>query len=390
MRINRKITAVSPSLTLEITALAKKMKQQGQDVLNFAAGEPDFDTPNYIKQAALQAIRSGFTKYTPASGSLELKQAIARKFARDNQLNYLPEQIIVSCGAKHALYNILQVLCQTGDEVIIFSPYWVSYPEMIRLAGARAKIIHTHAKDGFKPNIKDLALSITKRTKAIILNSPANPTGCVFSRAQLLQISQLASKKGLLVISDEIYEKIIFDNKRHFSYAGLNRNTYQHTIVVNGLSKAFSMTGWRIGYLASVQSNIISGINKLQSHSTSNPCSISQKAAACALAKSKTGQIRKMAKEFELKRDIMFQGLNQIPGFKPFNPQGAFYMFCNIAEFGLNSLKFSRRLLQEAKVAVVPGVAFGRDDYIRLSFATGAAQIKSGLARIKDWAAKQD
>ncbi|NQS99447.1 MAG: pyridoxal phosphate-dependent aminotransferase [Candidatus Omnitrophica bacterium] len=386
MKIAKRIQNVSPSLTLAITSQAKALQQQGESVINFAGGEPDFDTPEYIKKAAVAAIKAGFTKYTPATGYLELKQVIARKLAQDNLLNYTPAQIVVSCGAKHTIYNIIQALCEKDDEVIIFAPYWVSYPQMVELAGARLKVIETSAERGFKPDKKALASSITKKTKLLILNSPANPCGSVYSRQELKQIAQIATKHKLYVVCDEIYEKLIFDKKKHVSYASLSEQTFKQSIVVNGLSKAFAMTGWRIGYLACANERIVQAIAKLQSHSTSNPCSISQKAATAALKHVKKNQIRKIVKEFQSRRDCMVAGLEKIAGLVPVKPEGAFYVFCRIAETGLNSIDFSRRLLEEVKVAVIPGEAFGRDDYVRLSFATSKKQIEEGIRRIKKWA----
>lgn len=385
MKIAKRVKGISSSATLEITSLAKKMSQQGQEVVNFAAGEPDFDTPAYIKKAAISAIKDGFTKYTPATGILELKQAVCKKLAQDNNLHYSPSDIVISCGAKHTLYNVLQVLCERGDEVIIFSPYWVSYPEMVRLAQAKVKIITTRPEAGFKPDQKSLLSKITKKTKVLILNSPANPTGSVYSRDQLLEIAEVATKHKLYVISDEIYEKLIFDHKKHISYASLNKKTYQHSIVVNGVSKTFSMTGWRIGYLACANQRLVQVIGNLQSHSTSNPCSISQRAALAALTQSKDSQLRQIVKEFQSRRDCMFNGLIEISRLEPFKPEGAFYIFCGIAKLRLDSFSFSHRLLNEAKIAVIPGCTFGRDDYVRLSFATSLQQIQKGLHRLKDW-----
>jgi len=388
VRISRRVENVTASLTLEITSQAKRMSQQGERVVNFAAGEPDFDTPGYIKEAATKAIKEGFTKYTPSSGSLELKQAISKKLEKDNQLTFSPSQIVVSCGAKHALYNILQALCQAQDEVLIPSPYWVSYPEMTVLAQAKPRIIKTTRKNDFKLDKETLKRSITRRTKVLILNSPGNPTGCVYRRDELKELAEVVIQRNIYVISDEIYEKLLFDGERHISPASLNKEIYKRTIVVNGLSKSYAMTGWRIGYLASAEEKLIKAIGNLQSHSTSNPCSISQKAAFEALNKTKSSQMRKMVKEFQLRRDYMLQGLDSVAGLSYFKPKGAFYVFCNISKLGLDSLTFSRRLLKEVKVATVPGKAFGQDDYVRLSFATSGQQIQEGLRRIKGWVEK--
>lgn len=387
MQIARRVKNIKPSLTLEVTSLAKKMKAEGKSVIDFAAGEPDFDTPEYIKNAAIEAIRKGFTKYTPVTGFLKLKEAIAAKLEHDNALKYLPEQIVVSCGAKHALYNLLQVLCEEGDEVIFSSPYWVSYPEMVNLTSARSRIIETAAKNDFKLNKEDLKANISKKTKVFIINSPSNPTGLVYSREELAQLAETAMRYGLFVISDEIYEKLIFDGKKHVSFASLSKETYARTIIVNGVSKSYAMTGWRIGYMAGADARIIKAVSELQSHSTSNPCSISQMAALAAINNTENNQMRAMVEEFEKRRDCMLTGLKKIPRLSFVKPEGAFYVFCNVSQTGLNSTDFSQRLLQEAEVAAVAGEAFGRDDYIRLSFATNIAQIAEGTKRLKQWVA---
>lgn len=388
MKLAKRVERVTPSVTLEITSKAKKLKTQGESVVNFAAGEPDFDTPGYIKEAAIRAIENGFTKYTPVTGTLELKKAIAEKLKKDNQLVYSTEQIAVSSGAKHSLYNILQVLCEKGDEVLIASPYWVSYPAMVKLAGAKVRILKTCPENKFKLNKRLLAAILTKKTKVLILNSPANPTGSVYSRRELEGIARLAIQRNLYVISDEIYEKLIFDGKKHISIASLNKQIYKRSIVVNGLSKAYAMTGWRIGYLACADAQVVLAVSKLQSHSTSNPASISQKAAVSALTAAKTAQMQKMVKEFQLRRNCMLRALSDIANISFIKPEGAFYVFCSIANTGLDSITFARRLLQEAKIAVIPGRAFGRDDYIRLSFAASRQQIEKGMRRLKDWVEK--
>ena len=388
MNLARRVAGITPSLTLAITSQAKKMKQQGLDVVNFAAGEPDFDTPIYIKDAAIRAIKEGFTKYTPATGYQQLKEAISRKLAQDSHIHYSPSQIIVSSGAKHALYNILQVLCEKGDEIVIASPYWVSYPQMIKLAGAKVRTVKTKAENGFKLDKKSLSCNITRKTKILILNSPGNPTGCVYSHQELAQIAEVIIRHNLYVISDEIYEKLIFNQKKHISFASLNKKVFKRTIVISGVSKSYAMTGWRIGYLACAEQRIIEAISNLQSHSTSNPCSISQKAAWEALAKSKKNQLNCMVKELQLRRDCMLRGLEKVAGFSPFKPDGAFYVFCKISKAGLDSTTFAQRLLKQTKVAVIPGKTFGRDDYIRLSFTTSRERIKKGIGRIKDWVEK--
>jgi len=385
VKIARRVKKVNPSLTLKITSLAKRMKAEGRPVVNFAAGEPDFDTPSYIKKAAIEAIRDGFTKYTPSTGFPKLKEAICAKLLKDNGLRYSPSQIVINCGAKHSLYNIIQVICEKGDEVLIASPYWVSYPEMVTLAGARARIIKTTKANNFKLNKELIKRHITKKTKLLILNSPSNPTGCLYSRGELQELAKIAIRYNLYVISDEIYEKLIYDGKKHVSIASLGKEIYKRTIVVNGVSKSYAMTGWRIGYLACPNEKVVQAIANLQSHSTSGPCSISQQAALEAIAKPKKSQMKKMVRDFQLRRNTMIADLAAIPGLSCVKPEGAFYVFCNISKLGLDSLTFAQRLLKEVEVAVVPGIAFGKDEYVRMSFATSKTQIQEGMRRIKQW-----
>jgi len=381
--LSKRIKEVAPSLTLAITAKAKSMKSAGKDVVNLGAGEPDFDTPQPIKAAAIAAIKEGFTKYTPASGTAELKEAIRAKLKRDNGLEYPISSISVSCGAKHSLYNTLQALCQEKDEVIICSPYWLSYPEMVRLAGAEPVFIETKESDMLKPRLAELKKVITKQTKAIILNSPSNPTGSVYERRELEEIADIAVSKDIFVISDEIYENIIYDGYKHVSIASLGQEIKKITLVVNGVSKSYSMTGWRIGYVAG-EGEIIEAINKIQSHSTSNPASISQKAALEAIGGNQAS-VREMRKEFESRRDYMIERLSKIKGFRAVKPHGAFYIFCNISETGLDSLTLANRLLDETQVVVIPGRPFGSDKHMRLSFATSKGEITKGMDRIEKW-----
>jgi len=380
---------VSSSLTLAITAKVKEMRQRGVDVIGFGAGEPDFDTPPHIKEEAKRAMDDGFTKYTPSSGIKELKEAISKKFREDNRLNYSLSQIIVSCGAKQCLYNAIQVICEEGDEVILPSPYWVSYPEQIKLSGAVPRILKTRGEDGFKINPQTLSNRITSKTKLLILNSPNNPTGAVYSKDELKAIAEIAIKNNIYIISDEIYEKIIYEAK-HTSIASLNSKIKDLTIVINGVSKTYSMTGWRIGYAAGKE-EIIKAMSNLQSHSTSNPTSFSQKGALAAISGPQDSVI-KMRSEFKKRRDYMLKKLNQIPGISCTEPRGAFYLFPNVSkligrsfngEKIKNSLDLTDFLLREAKVAVVPGVAFGADNYIRLSYATSMDNIIKGIERLK-------
>jgi len=360
------------------------MKAEGVDVVSFGSGEPDFDTPSYIKEAAIKAIQEGFTKYTPASGTDELKKIICEKFYKDNNLKYDPSEIVVSCGAKHSLYNIFQAICDQDDEVLIPAPYWLSYPEMVRLAGARPIIIETDEESNFKISPAKLNNSVTKKTKALILNSPSNPTGCVYNKDELAKIAEIALKHNILVISDEIYEKIIFEGRKHVSIATIDENIFKNTIVVNGVSKSFSMTGWRIGYLASCNGELMTAIKNLQSHSTSNPASISQAAALKAL-RERDDSVREMVTQFQARRDYIVERIGNIKGLSCVKPEGAFYVFCRIDKKGLSSMQVAERLLEEVKVAVIPGKAFGSDRHIRLSFATSMDNIKKGMDRLEEW-----
>jgi len=382
-RLSERLRKVSPSSTLAITAKAKKLKAEGRDIVGFGAGEPDFDTPDFIKEAAIQAIKSGFTKYTPSTGIPELKSLISEKFKKDNSLNYAPNQIVVSCGAKHSIFNALMALVNPGDEVIIPSPYWVSYPEMVYLCEGAPVFIKTLPQNNFKIQSSGLAKLITPKTKILILNSPSNPTGCVYNKQELEEIAKLCVEKNIFVISDEIYEKIIFDNLKHVSIASLNKDIYELTVTVNGLSKSYSMTGWRIGYLGAAP-EISEAISRLQDHSTSNPVSISQKAAVAALSASDEF-CAKMRIEFEKRRNYLISRIKNIKGLSFVKPEGAFYIFCDISRTGIDSGVFAARLLEEEGVAVIPGEGFGRNDFIRISFATSLEQLEKGLDRIEKW-----
>lgn len=386
IRLAERLKKVNPSSTLGITSKAKKLKAEGVDVVTLAAGEPDFDTPDFIKDAAIEAIKSGFTKYTPSTGILELKNAICEKFKKDNSLEYNPNQIVVSCGAKHSIFNTLFVLINKTDEVLIPSPYWVSYPEMVRLCEGTPRFIPTLPQDKFKIKANNLEKYISVKTKVLILNSPSNPTGCVYTKDELKEIAKICVAKKIFVISDEIYEKIIFDSLEHISIASLNKEIFDLTITINGLSKSHSMTGWRIGYLAAA-ADIIENISKFQDHSTSNPASISQKAALAAL-KAGDSFSKSMACEFQKRRDYCYLRLKAIKKIKPVFPEGAFYIFCDISKTKLDSSTFAGRLLDQALVAVIPGDSFGRNDFIRISFAINLDQLKKGMDRIEEWANK--
>jgi aspartate aminotransferase len=390
MGIAKRAQAIKPSPTLAMAAKAKAMKAQGIDVVDFGVGEPDFDTPDNVKQAGIKAIQSGFTKYTPASGTDELKEAIIDKLKKDNGLHYEKAQILVSCGAKHSLYNIAEALFDPGDEVIIPSPYWVSYPDQVLLNDATPLIVETTEKEGFKISAQKLEKAITKKTKALVLNSPSNPTGLAYDKKTLEDIAALAVEHSIYVISDEIYEKLIYDGFRHTSIASLGQEIKNLTIVVNGVSKSHAMTGWRIGYAAGPK-DVITAMANIQSQSTSNPSSISQKAAVEAL-RGPQDSVRAMNTEFAKRRTYMVDRLNKIKGVSCLMPVGAFYAFPRVSGlFGKslngkairNSSDFTALLLDEAKVALVSGDAFGADDYIRLSYATSADIIEQGLDRIE-------
>jgi aspartate aminotransferase len=393
--LTKRAKAISPSPTLAITAKAKAMQAEGIDVIGFGAGEPDFDTPEHIKQAAIKALSEGFTKYTPTAGIPPLKKAICDRFKTDSGLEYDPSQVIVSCGAKHSIYNIVQVLCEPGDEVIIPSPYWVSYPEMVRVAEATPVFIDAAEKDNFKITAASLSKAITKKTKLLILNSPSNPTGQVYSKKELEAIAKIAVEKNTWVISDEIYDKLVYGGVENVSIASLNPQIKAKTLVVNGVSKSYAMTGWRIGYVAG-DKEIIGAMSNLQDHSTSNPVSISQKAALAALT-GPQDEVKTMAAEFEKRRNYMVDRLNKMPGISCLLPPGAFYAFPNVSKLFnksyngkpiKGSMGLTELLLTEAKVAVLPGSPFGADNYLRLSYATSMKNITGGMDRIEEFAKK--
>lgn len=391
MKLAARVLKIKPSETLAITAKVNALRAQGRDVIGFGAGEPDFDTPANVKEAAIKAIEAGFTKYTAVSGTDELKDAIIAKLKRDNDLEYKRSQIVVSCGAKHTLYNLAQSLFEPGDEVIIPAPYWVSYPDIVVLSGADPVIINTSEKDGFKIKPQQLKSAITGRTRALIINSPSNPTGAVYSREELAALAPVLLDKDILIITDDIYEKILYAKFPFANMATVERKLIDRTIVVNGVSKAYAMTGWRIGYAAGPD-EIVAAISKIQSQNTSNPASISQKAALAALEGDQT-VVGMMTAEFQKRRDVIVQALNDIPGIKCPLPDGAFYVFPNVAQLYGRSYKGGKitsstelidYLLDAANVAAVPGAAFGSDDHIRLSYATSLKNIETGLKRMKE------
>src|SRR3954467_2694968 len=380
-KISRRAASLTPSLTLVIDSKAKQMKAEGQDVVGFGAGEPDFDTPQHIKDAAIKALSEGFTKYTPASGIPELRQAIADKFKRENGLSYKPSQVIVSCGGKHSCYNVILATCEQGDEVIIPSPYWLSYPEMVKLAGATPVIIETTDKTEFKVTPQQLRAAITPRTRLFVLNSPSNPTGSVYTPDEIKALGDICVDKGVLIMSDEIYEHLLYDGAQHRSVASFSPAHFDHTIVVHGFAKAWSMTGWRLGFLAAPEP-IAKAIDAIQSHSTSNPTSFAQKGAVAALT-GPQDHLKGWLAEYDERRKFAHQKLNSIPGISCVNSKGAFYLFPKISSFGLKSTEFCARLLEEQKVAAVPGIAFGADEYLRISYATSMPNIEKGLDRLE-------
>jgi aspartate aminotransferase len=383
MEISERAAQLTPSLTLSIDSKAKAMKAEGLDVCGFGAGEPDSDTPEHIKRAAIEALEAGFTKYTPNAGIPELRQAIADKLAADNGLNYRAGQIVVSNGAKHACYNAILATCQPGDEVIIPAPYWVSYPDMVRLVGAEPVIVPTSERNAWKMRPEDFENAMTPRTKMLIMNTPGNPTGSVYTREELEAIVNVAAEEDIYVLSDEIYEKLVYDDAKHVSIGSLSKEAYDLTITVNGFSKSYAMTGWRLGYLAAPDA-VSRAVDSIQSHTSSNPCSFSQYGALAAL-KGDQQPLADMREEFEMRRNYMFDRISKISNVTAIKPQGAFYILVNISQLGLSSQNFADRLLSKANVAVVPGAAFGDDRTIRFSYATSLDVIKKGLDRFQDF-----
>jgi aspartate aminotransferase len=389
--LSNRAKSLRPSPTLAINAKAKSMQAQGIHVISFGAGEPDFDTPDNIKKAAKKAIDDGFTKYTPVGGIDELKDAIINKFKRDSQLTYKRSEILVSCGGKHSFFNLAQAIFDQGDEVIIPAPYWVSYPPMVSLAGGSPVIVETTEKNEFKITPEDLKKAITPKTKALIINSPSNPTGTAYTKKELEKIAEIAISKDFFVISDEIYEKIVYDGFRFISIASLSEEMKKKTIIVHGVAKTYAMTGWRIGYTAGSE-EIILAMNNIQSQSTSNPTSIAQKASVEALAGPQV-EVEKMVSAFAQRRNYIVDRLNKIPAVSCYKPAGAFYVFPNFSSYygksyqgkkiG-NSTHLADFFLDVARVAVVPGVEFGADPFERLSYATSMEDIKEGLNRIEE------
>jgi aspartate aminotransferase len=397
MKFSERILNINPSMTLAIDAKAREMKARGEDVIGFGAGEPDFNTPERIKQAGISAIENNETRYTPVGGTDLLKEAIIAKLKRDSGLVYEKNQILASCGAKHSFYNLAQVLWQAGDEVIIPAPYWVSFPEIVTLSGARPLIIHTGAEQDFKITAEQIENAVTPNTRAIVINSPSNPTGSAYNKDELEKLAECALRHGLLIISDEIYEQIVFDGFHHTSIASISKEVQKQCVVINGVSKSYAMTGWRIGYMASGDPEIVKQVSKLQGQSTSNPCAISQAASIEALT-GPLDEIHAMVREFEKRRDIIVERLTQIPGVSCRKPTGSFYSFPDFSGvYGKKDMKgkvlkgsldFSDYLLSAEKVAIVPGIAFGADAHARLAFAMSLEKIEEGTHRIKEAVSK--
>lgn len=395
MEYSRKAKNINPSITLAITAKAKALKAEGVDVVSFGAGEPDFNTPKNIIDAAIRAMEEGKTKYTATAGIIELREAICNKLEKDNNLKYNPNQIIVSTGAKQCLADVFMAILNPGDEVIVPTPYWVSYPELIKLADGTPVFVEANEKASYKYTIEDLEKVVSDKTKALVLNSPNNPTGTIYQKEELEAIAEFAKKHDILIISDEMYEKLIYDGEKHISIASLSQDAYERTVVINGVSKAYAMTGWRIGY-AAAKEEIIKLMVSVQSHVTSNPNSIAQYASVEAL-NGPTDELVKMIAEFDKRRKFMVKRIGEIEGLDIIYPKGAFYVMINVSSvYGKaingktinSSLDFSAELLEEEKVAVIPGAAFGLDKFIRLSYATAQKDIEEGLNRIENFIKK--
>jgi len=380
--LSKRIQTLSSSLTIAITTLAQELKAEGKDILSFSAGEPDFDTPEAIKNAAKDALDAGKTKYTAVPGVPELLKAVSDKLKRDNGLEYEPKMIQTNNGAKHSLFNLLQALIDEGDEVIIPAPYWVTYPEQVVYSGGVSVIIETDDTAGFKITPEQLSAAITAKTKVLMLNTPSNPTGAIYSREELEALAEVLKGTDIIVISDEMYEKLVYGGEKFTATASISEDMFQRTVTVNGLSKAAAMTGWRFGYLATPNMELISVLNKLQSQSTSNINSIAQAAAIPGLDGTTDGVVEEMRQAFEARCDEATELFNKIEGLSVVKPKGAFYLFVNIKEITDDSMQFSKDLLSEQGVAVVPGIGFGSEGYFRFSFATDINTIREGIKRI--------
>jgi aspartate aminotransferase len=385
---SKRIDALSPSITIAISSLARDLKAEGRDILSFSAGEPDFDTPNRVKEAAIEAVKKGFTRYTAVAGIPELLEAVKTKLDRDNGLKYETNQILVSNGAKQSLFNIMQALLEEGDEVIIPAPYWVTYPELVKYSGATPVIVDCDERNGFKITAKELEDAITPNTKMLIITTPSNPTGAVYSKEELQRLAAVLEGTDITIISDEMYEKLLYDGTEFTSVAAISEDMFNRTITVNGLSKSAAMTGWRMGYLASSNTELVKKMTSLQSQSTSNINSITQVASIPALNGEIDDDIEKMRQAFEARAAEAVKLFNEIDGVSVSKPKGAFYLFVNIKDLGVNSMDFCEKLLEEYGVAVVPGVGFGSEGYFRFSFATDITTIRLGISRIKKFVEK--
>jgi len=388
MKISNRIEKLSPSLTLTITALANDLKAQGKDILNFGAGEPDFDTPRVVKDEAIKAINEGKTKYTAVEGIKACKQAILHKLKKDHNLEYKLEGVVVSNGAKHSLFNLTQALIDEGDEVIIPSPYWVTYPELVIYSGGVPVFIDTNESTHFKITPEQLKKAITNKTKILMLNSPSNPTGSIYSKEELVALGEVLKGTDIIVLSDEMYEKLIYNNKRFTATAQVSEDMYKRTVTINGLSKSVAMTGWRFGYIATPDIKLAKAISKLQGQATSNVNSITQYAAIVALEGEADNDIEMMRVEFEKRKNYAVKAINEINNLSCYDPDGAFYLFINLKLVSNDSIKFCEELLAKTGVALVPGIAFGMEGYARLSFATSMQTIVEGIKRIKEFVDK--
>jgi aspartate aminotransferase len=391
MRLSDRVKAISPSPTLAVDARAKELQAQGMDIVNFGVGEPDFDTPLHVGDAAIAAIRGGFTRYTPAAGTLELREAIGARLSRELALEYRPDEVVVSVGAKHSLYNAVMALCNPGDEVLIPAPYWVTYPEQVKLAGGTPVIVPTEEAHGFRVTRDALEARATRRTRLLILNSPGNPSGAVYRREEVEALAEFVLARDLYLISDEVYDRLVYDGHRHVSPASLSSEMKARTVLVNAVSKTYAMTGWRIGY-AACHRDLARAMGELQGHATSNPASISQKAALAAL-KGPDAPVEAMRREFQRRRDYMAAELAAMPGMTCRVPEGAFYVFPNVSALlkpGGGGRRFAGSdelaafLLEEARVATVAGKGFGSDQHLRFSYATSLERIQAGLARVRE------
>ncbi len=385
MKIANRMENLSPSVTMAITALGRELKAQGKDILSFSAGEPDFDTPEIIKQAAIKAINDGHTKYTAVEGIIATKQAIINKLKKDHGLEYKLDGIVISNGAKHSLFNLFQVLIEEGDEVIIPAPYWVTYPEQVKYSGGEPVFIETDDTTEFKITPEQLKAAITPKTRVLLLNTPSNPTGSVYSKEELLALGEVLKGTDIIVFSDEMYEKIMYNGKKFTAAAEVSEDMYKRTVTINGLSKAVAMTGWRFGYIATPDVALAKALTKLQGQVTSNINTMTQYAAIPALEGDADETIEMMRVEFEKRKNIAVKSFNEIKGLSTIDPDGAFYLFINIQEVTNDSMKFCSELLEQTGVALVPGLAFGTEGYVRFSFATDLATIQEGIRRIKEF-----